>query len=46
MGRLSGDLGVVRGEGTVRCPALPAGVYFVRLRSGSNQLETKLVLTR
>jgi hypothetical protein len=45
-GRLARGLGTVRGAGTVRLPVLPAGIYFVRLRSGANQLETKLVLTR
>jgi len=45
-GRLARDLGTVQGSGMVRLPVLPAGVYFARLRTGSNQLETKLVLTR
>jgi hypothetical protein len=46
LGRIAGNLGIVYGAGTIRCPALPAGVYFARLVTGSSQLETKLVLTR
>jgi hypothetical protein len=45
-GRLAQDLGAVKGDGSAVSTGLAPGVYFARLTSGAQQVESKVVVTR